>query len=451
MTKKLSGKNEEILAQINEKAAGIDIGDGEIWLAVPEGGSEEAVRCYKSYTADMKAAVAWLVSCGIETVAMEATGIYWLTLHELLEEAGLEVYVVNSRHVKNVQGRKSDIVDCQWLQQLHTYGLLSASFHPDQEIRALRTLVRHRGMLVQYQSAHIQHMQKALQLMNIKLTLVLSDIVGVTGMQIIRAIAAGETDPYLLASYRRAGCKHSQAEIAKALTGNYRQEHRFTLNQALNLYDEYGRQMAACDEALERMYAQLADQAPPPQTEAPPPNKRKRRKNQPYFDLRQYLFQVYGVDLVAVDGLDTLTVQTLLSELGTDMSKWPTVKHFASWLGLAPNHKISGGKVQSRRTQKNTNRAAHALRLAAQSLARSQTSLGHFYRQIRYRHGPAKAVTATAHKLARIIYFMLIRQEPYRPPDLVQVKEAQEKRRLAVLERKARHFGFQLTPLPDPS
>ena len=378
---------------------------------------------------------------------MEATGIYWFVFHDILEVRGIEVFVVNGRHVKNVRGRKSDIVDCQWLQQLHTYGLLNSSFHPPTEIRAIRLLVRHRSMLVRYQAAHIQHMQKALQLMNVKLTLVLSDVTGVTGMAIIRDMVAGQHNPERLAKHRRSGCKHSEVEIAKALTGNYSAEHLFTLEQALHLYDEYGRQIAACDQQLEARYQQLANQSPEVSNPAPTKKRSKRRKNQPHFDLSQYLFRIYGVDLVAVDGLDTLTVQTILSEIGTDMSKWKTVKHFAAWLGLSPNHRITGGKVKSRHTQKNSNRAAAALRVAAQSLARSQTALGHFYRQLRYRHGPAKAVTATAHKLARIIYFMLTRRTPYLPPDIEQVKAARQQRQLAQLEKKALKLGLKLTPI----
>ncbi|NER32075.1 MAG: IS110 family transposase [Symploca sp. SIO1C4] len=439
--------NQEVLAQINPHAAGVDIGDEEIWVCVPEGIVEKNVRCFKSFTVEMQEAVRWLLGCGVETVAMEATGVYWVVLHDLMEEAGIEVYVVNGRHVANTKGRKSDIVDCQWLQQLHTYGLLKSSFHPGEEIRALRTVVRQREMLIRYKAAHIQHMQKALQLMNIKLSLVLSDVTGVTGLTIIRAIVGGERDPHRLATYRQSGCKHSEEEIAKALTGNYRAEHLFTLKQAVELHDFYQEQLKACDEQLEEMYQALSQKSDVDEPLESLNKRRKRRKNQLHFELRGYLYQIYGVDLVAVDGLDTITVQTILSEIGTDMSKWKTVKHFAAWLGLSPNHRITGGKIISRRTPKNNNRVAKALRLAAQSLARSQTALGHFYRRIRAKQGPAKANTATAHKLARIIYFMLVRRTPYQPPTLERVIEARQKKKLTRLEKQARKLGLQLTPL----
>ena len=317
----------DALEQINLHAAGIDIGAEEIYVAVPKGRDEESVRSFLTFTADLQQLADWLAACGIETVAMESTGVYWIPLYEILESRSFEVYLVNARHIKNVSGRKSDVLDCQWIQQLHTYGLLQPSFRPPEQICALRSVVRHRDMLIKYRSAHIQHMQKALTLMNVRLTNVLSDITGVTGMKIIRAIVAGERNPEVLASYRHGGCAKSETEIAKSLEGYYKREHLFALKQALELYDFYDQQLHDCDVELEARY-QAFDLPDEPGTPPPEPRTSKRRKNQPHFDLAQSLYGMTGVDLTQIDGLDSLTVQDILSEIGTDMSPWPTVKHF---------------------------------------------------------------------------------------------------------------------------
>jgi len=436
----------DALEQINLNAAGIDIGAEEIYVAVPKGRDEETVRVFPTFTADLHQLADWLEACGIETVAMESTGIYWIPLYEILEARGFDVNLVNARHVKNVSGRKSDVLDCQWLQQLHTYGLLQPSFRPPERICAIRSLVRHREMLIQYRAAHIQHMQKALHLMNIQLTNVLSDITGVTGMKIIRAIVAGERNREVLASYRDKRCARSKLEIAKSLEGNYRREHMFALQQAVELYDFYAQQLQACDAELEAMYTEFE---PPDQPGTPPPDPRtsKRRKNQPYFDLAQALYRLAGVDLTAVDGLDTLTVQTILSEIGTDMSAWPTVKHFTSWLRLSPNNQVTGGKVKRRGTQPTQNRASTAFRVAAQSLARSDSARGAFYRRMRAKHGAPKAITATAHKLARTVYFMLKRREPYRDPGADYYEEQYQARTVRNLQRRAAKLGMRLEPI----
>jgi transposase len=293
------------------------------------------VRVFPTFTADLIRLAEWLKACGIETVAMEATGVYWIPLFEILEAHGFIAYLVNARHLKNVSGRKSDVLDCQWIQQLHTYGLLKPSFRPPEEIVALRSLVRHREMLVQYRSAHIQHMQKALTQMNLRLTNVLSDITGVTGLRIIRTIVDGECDGRKLAQLRDERCKKSEAEIAKSLEGHFKREHLFALKQALELYDFYERQLQACDAELEAMYQEFE---PPDDASIPPPQPRtqKRRKNQAHFDLRQALYRLTGLDLTEIDGIDALTLQKVLSETGTDMSKWPTVKHFTSWRTCVP-------------------------------------------------------------------------------------------------------------------
>ena len=366
----------DVLEQINEDAAGVDLGAEEIWVAVPHSRDAEPVRSFGTWTVELHRIAEWLTACGVQTVAMESTGIYWVPLYELLESRGFEVYLVNARHVKNVSGRKTDILDCQWIQQLHTYGLLQPSFRPPEHICAIRALVRQRKMLIQCRAAHIQHMQKALLLMNVQLTTVLSDITGVTGMKIIRAIVSGERNPHVLAGYRNVMCARSETEIAQALDGHYRREHLFALQQALELHDFYGQQLQACDVQLEALYAECE---PQPAVQVPPrPSKQKRRRNQPYFDLTTALFQMTGVDLTAVDGLDALSVQTILSEVGVDMTPWPTDKHFGSWLGLAPHNQSSGGKVKHRGTPKNSNRAATAFRVAAQSLAHNDSALGAF-------------------------------------------------------------------------
>jgi len=438
----------DALQQINLSAAGVDIGADEIYVAVPVGRDDDSVRAFGTYTVDLHEIAHWLKSCGIETVAMEATGVYWIPLYEILEGYGFDVSLINARHIKNVSGRKTDVIDCQWIQQLHTYGLLQASFRPPEHICGMRSLVRHRDMLLRYRAAHIQHIQKALELMNLKLTNVLSDITGVTGMKIIRAVLAGEHSPKVLAQYRDRRCTKSEADIAKSLEGNYKDEHLFALQQAVELFDFYSQQIRACDAQLESMYARfdLRDQ---PGT-LPPAKKRTRSKNHPDFDLAQSLYRMTGVDLTQIDGLEALSIQTILTEIGTDMSKWPTVKHFTSWLGLCPNNRVTGGQVKQRSRQKTKNRANLAFRRAAQSLARNDSALGAFYRRIRAKHGGPKAVIATAHKLARIVYFMLKRREPYQDPGADCYDQQYQARVIRHLTHRVAKLGFRLEPLgPD--
>ena len=440
----------DALDQINLNAAGVDIHKEEIFVAVPKGRDEESVRSFPSFTADLGHLADWLDSCGIETVAMESTGIYWVPLYEILEERGFEVCLVNARHIKNVPGRKSDVLDCQWIQQLHTYGLLRASFRPPEKTCSIRALVRHRDMLVRYRAGHIQHMQKALDLMNVRLTNVLSDITGVTGMKIIRDIVAGERDPHVLASYRKGNCARSEAEIAKSLEGNYKHEHLFSLKQAVDLYDIYNQQIRACDAELEALYRDFEPPQKPDETLNRPPKPRttKRRKNQAYFDLSMSLYRMVGVDLTQVDGFDALVVQKVLSEIGLDVSKWPTVKHFSSWLHISPGNEVSAGKFKRRRTLKTQNRANTALRLAAQTLARSDSALGAYYRRMRAKHGPSKANVATAHKLARIIYHLLKYREDYVDMGAEHYEAQHRERVVRSLERRAAKLGFQLQPVP---
>jgi len=439
-------KNLDALEQINLNAAGMDIGAEEVYVAVPKGRDDESVRSFPTFTADLHRLADWLGDCDIETVAMEATGVYWIPLFEILESRGFEVYLVNARHIKNVSGRKSDVLDCQWIQQLHTYGLLQPSFRPPEQICAIRSLVRHRDMLTKYRSAHIQHMQKALTVMNIRLTNVLSDITGATGMKIIRAIVAGERNPEVLASFRHNNCAKSQEEIAKSLEGYYKREQLFALKQALELYDFYDHQVRDCDTELEALYQEF-DLPDEPGTPPPSPRKGKRRKNQPHFDLAQSLYRMAGVDLTQVDGLKAIMVQNILSEIGTDMSPWPTAKHFASWLRLSPNNKITGGKVKQRGTLPSQNRVNTAFRVAAQSLARSDCALGAFLRRIRAKHGAPIAITATAHKLARIVYTMLKNRQPYHDPGASYYEEQYRLRTIRNLQRRASKLGMRLEPI----
>lgn len=439
----------ESLKQLNLNAAGVDIGDTEIWVCVPEGRDEKAVDSFGTFTCDLFAIADWLKACGVDTVAMESTSIYWVPLYEILEVKGFEVFLVNPKDLKNVSGRKTDLWDCQWIQQLHTYGLLRPSFRPAAEIVELRDLVRHRDDLFQHRASHIQHMQKALHLMNLQLDNVISDITGATGSQILRAMVNGERNPNVLAQYRDPRCQNSATVIAKSLEGNYKPTYIFQLKQALELYDFYTHQIKTCDQEIEKIYQQLPMQVDPQQEPVPQLKSRddRRLKHHPDYDLRLYLYRLAGVELTAVDGLGAVVVQTVLSETGVDMSKWPTEKHFASWLCASPNNRISGGKILSSRTRKTKNRAYHALRLAARSLHHSDSALGAFFRRMRARLGTPKAITATAHKLARIIYMMIKDQIEYVDLGADYYEQKYKEREIAKLKRKAAKLGLKVVPL----
>ncbi|MBI1802122.1 MAG: IS110 family transposase [Chloroflexi bacterium] len=433
------------LSVVNPRAAGLDIGSAEIWVAVPAERDPKPVRPFGTFTPDLYAPADWLAACGVTTVAMESTGVYWIPIYELLEARGFEVYLVNARHIKNVPGRKSDVQDCQWIQRLHSFGLLSKSFRPEDEMVVLRAYLRHRAELIEHRAAHIQHMQKALQQMNLQLTQVLKDITGLTGLQIIRAIVAGERDAVRLGQLRDPHCKHSSDQIAKALTGSYRAEHLFTLKQALSLYDAYTAQLTECDVEIERQFSALKpehdEQLPP----LDPSDKRdSHSKNGPSYDARSLLYQWLGVDLVALDGLNASSVTTLLSELGPDLEVFPTVKHFCSWLHLAPHNDISGGKVLRSRTLKAQNRAGQVFRLAARSVSRSQSAFGAYYRRLRAKHGPKIAIVATAHKIARAFYYMLKNRQPYLGPSAAQAEAREREREITRLSKKATKLGFTL-------
>jgi transposase len=432
------------LKQINLNAAGLDIGAAEIWACVPEGRDEVSVRVFQTFTIDLHALADWLAACGIDTVAMESTGVYWIPIYEILEARGFEVYLVNARHLSNVTGKKTDLLDCQWIQQLHTYGLLRASFRPEEDMVALRSYIRHRDNLIRDRATHIQRMQKALSLMNIQLNNVIRDITGETGLKIIRDIVVGQHDPVKLAQHRHPRCHSSEDDIAKALQGNYRAEHLFALQQALDLYDYYTQKVYECDGQIEAKFAAFKPQVDLEQNPLPPPKKKRNRKNDPPFDLRTALYQTCGIDLTRIDGIDAVTAHKIIAEIGLDMSPWPSVKHFTSWLGLAPNNKITGGKVISRGTKKTHNRAAQALRVVACSLAHSDCALGAFYRRLRAQKGAAIANVATAHKLARIIYFMLKNHTEYEDPGATYYQEQYRQRLIKNLKRKAEKLGFEL-------
>ncbi len=434
---------------VHPRAAGIDIGSREHWVAVTPGLDEDPVRSFHSFTTDLNALADWLEACGVETVAMESTGVYWIPLYELLEERGFEVYLVDARHARNVPGRKSDVLDCQWLEQLHRYGLLRASFRPEDSIVRLRAYLRQRERLVQLAAMHIQHMQKALTQMNLQLHHVISDISGKTGLLILRAIVQGDRDPQALAQYRDGRCRASVEVIEASLQGNYREEHVFALQQALELYDVCHEKITACDEQAEQVLASLApDDAPTP---LPPASRthRKPRGNEPRFEIRDPLHRLCGgVDLSQIEGLGPYSAMRLISEIGTDLHRWPTQKHFCSWLRLAPRTKISGGKVLDRRTPKGSPRAAGILRQAATTLRRTDTALGAFYRRMAARVGPGKAVVATARKLACIIYTMLTTGEPYQPQTTTQYERQNRTRTLRSLARRAKSLGYQIVELP---
>ena len=362
------------LSQVNLNAAGIDVGASSHFVAVPKDRWEPSVREFDAYTADLYRLADWLAECGINNVAMESTGVYWIPLFGVLEERGFEVMLVDPRRIKNVPGRKTDVLDCQWLQQLHTFGLLSGAFRPDGEVRRLRSYLRQRAMLVEYAAHHIRHMHKALTQMNVKVQHVIRDITGKTGLAIIEAIVSGERDPLNLARLRDPRIRADEATIARSLQGHWRDEHIFELTQALELYRVYQRKIAECDREIEAQLERFEDRG-----DGEPPGGKSHRvksqKNAPDFDVRSHLYRMTGVDLTRIDGVDAHTALKVVSEIGLDMTRWPTAGHFASWLGLSPNNRVTGGRVISSRTKPSANRAANALRLAANGLHRSDSAL----------------------------------------------------------------------------
>jgi transposase len=433
-----------LLKRINVNVAGIDCGSAEHFVAVPPDRDPKPVRSFQSFTPDLHRLAEWLSTCGVTSVAMESTGVYWIPLYEILEGRGIHVLLVNARHVKNVPGRKSDVSDCEWLRELHTVGLLRGSFRPEAAITVLRGYLRHRETLVQSAATHVQRMQKALVQMNLQLHLVVTDITGVTGMRILRDIVAGKTDARGLARHRDHRCQSSEAEIAAALTGNYRPEHLFALKQNLELLDTFRLQIQSCDAAIEAHLQRLAQSSNPNTVLPPPRKKRKPRVNEPQFELRPLLHQITGVDLSQIDAIGPYTALCLLGEIGTDMTRWPTEKHFTSWLTLAPQNKISGGRLLSSKTQPSANRAAAILRMAALSLGRTQTALGAYYRRLAFRVGKSKAITATARKLAILIYRTLKDGLIYKDAGADAYQAQDRSRVLRRLAQRASNLGLVL-------
>lgn len=447
---------------VNPSAAAIDIGSTMHMAAVNPDSTDTPIRAFGTFTRDLHDLARWFESCGVTSVAMESTGVYWIPAFEILEQHGLEVILVNARYAKNVPGRKTDVSDAGWLRQLHSYGLLRGSFRPVAEIATLRAYLRQRerpplavctqtaaGQRVEYAAAHIQHMQKALMEMNLQLHHVVSDITGATGMRIIRAIVAGERDPDILAGFRDVRCHSSIETIRASLVGNDRDEHIFALTQSLDLYDFYQAKMLECDRKLEAAIAALEIKAASPPGLPPKARVKTRQVNAPSFDLRAALYGVIGVDLTQIHGLGPSLALKLVGECGTDLRAWPSAKHFTSWLCLAPGNKISGGKLLSSRTRRSSSRAAALLRLAAVTIGRSDTALGAFYRRLSSRVGKQKAVTATARKIAVLFYNTLRFGMTYIDPGAAAYEERHRSRVLANLHRRAKSLGFTLAPVPD--
>ncbi len=434
------------LPPLNLNAAGIDVGNAEHFVAVPPNRDPEPVRRFDCFTVDLHRLADWLQSCNIDTVVIESTGSYWIPLYQLLEARGFTVKLVNAHHVKNVPGRKSDVQDCQWLQKLETFGLLKNSYRPPSEIAVLRTYWRQRDNLVKSASTCIQHMQKALTEMNIQLANVISDISGVTGLKIIRAILDGERNPHKLAQLKDYRIRSSQDHIAKSLHGDWREELLFVLHQSLQMYETYHRQIADCDRAIQAHLQTLDNKTDTKAPSLPPSTSWKPRGNAPRFDLRSELYRIAGVDLTSIDGIDVMTASVVISEVGVDVSPWETEKRFTSWLALAPDNQITGGKVIKRGTKRVKNRAAHALRMAASTLLHSKSALGANYRRLRARVGPAKAITAIAHKLARIIYRMLKYGQHYTDKGMQYYESKYREQRLRWLHKQAKQFNMQLVP-----
>lgn len=436
---------------IHPFAAGIDIGSRFHVVAVSPELCDEPVQTFQAFTSDLQRMADWLVATGTKTVVMESTGVYWVAAYEVLESRGLDVVLANAREARAVPGRKSDVNDAQWLQRLHACGLLRASFRPGRDIAELRAYLRAREKHTDYAAAHIQHMQKALTFMNLQLHHVIATITGVTGMRIIRAIVAGERDPDKLAAMRDVRCKESAETIRSALVGNYQPEHVFALKQALALYDFYRQCIDECDAEIERTVAALNVARHIPEAPMPKAKHRTKQPSDPNFDVRTAMYQLAGTDLTQIHGIGPFLALRLIGECGTDLSRWPTAKHFTSWLTLSPGCKISGGKVLSAHTRKTSSRITMALRLVAVTVGKSNTAFGAFYRRLAARIGNAKAVTATARKIAVLFYNAMRYGLDYRDPGADHDEQQYRDRVVKQLHRRAAQFGFALLPQDSPA
>jgi transposase len=455
--KRQINSEDSTLEVVHPNAAGIDIGNESHFVAIPPDRDPVPIREFGSWTADLYEMASWLKDHGIQTVAMQSTGVYWIAAQEVLEQAGLEVYLVNARGTKNLPGRKSDVQECDWLRKLHTYGLLKNSSRPPEAIRAVRTIWRQRDRLVKESARAVQQMQKALTTMNVQLANTISDISGVTGQAILRAIVAGIRDPWKLAKLRDKRIVASEDEIAHSLQGNWREDVLFELQQVIEAYDFYQKQMAACDQELKKYITEVPNCAIiekhnlPKDASALPTSKpscrsKTQRKSQLGFDLAAELQRTIGVDLTRIDGIDVITAQVIFSEIGPNFSAFPDENHFASWLTLAPQRDISGGKVIRHIPATGRQRVATALRMAAQSLSRSNSYLGARYRQLRMRLDGPKAVKAMARYLACLVYRMVTKGQAYIDHGAAYYEsKRQEKERIA-LQRRATTLGLKLVP-----
>jgi transposase len=453
-SERTKGKEEvrpfEGLSKVNQNAAGVDIGATEIVACVSDGEEVQLVKAFGNYTVDLHAICEWFRKYGIQTVAMESTGVYWIPLFEELERQGFECLLISSRSLRRVAGQKTDVEDAQWIQTLHSYGLLKGSFRPQADLVALRTLLRHRAQLLEHRAPHIQHMQKALLQMNIQLSQAVTDVMGVTGQKIIRAVVAGMRKPEELATFREPGCKHSREEIAKALTGTWREEHLYVLKQSLELYDFYTEKIEACDAEINRQYGMTRPDWGDGELPVVPDKKRHAHsKNAPKEsrEIRTHLYRINGVDLSLVDGMGVSLAQTVTMEVGSNVGeKFPSEKHFCAWLGLAPKHDISGGKVLNNKTLKTRNRAGQAFRMAANSVKKADCPFGVLYRRLRSRLGPAQATVATAHAIARVVYKMLKYKVEYDPLSVNEYQKQYEEQQVKYMKKRAAKFGYQLVP-----
>lgn len=435
-------KLERTLPVMRSNAGGIDIGATEIFVAVPAERADPSVRSFATFTQDLHEAADWLQQCHVNTVAMESTGVYWIPLFQILESRGIEVHLVNAQHVHHVPGRKSDVLDCQWLQYLHSVGLLRASFRPEQAVCEIRSLMRHRESLVQMACVHVQHMHKSMDQMNLQIHHVISDITGVTGLAIVDAIVAGNTDPHELAKLRDYRIKASMETVAKSLVGDYRPEHVFTLKQSLLAYRYYQQLIATCDQEIqqriESFQSQNGSSNDPSSTISGTPVIRHS------FDLRTHLERLFGVDLTAIPGLEVLGIQTIFSEIGADLSDFPTADSFCSWLNLCPKDGTSAGRRIHATKIKTKNRVTQVFRMAAQAVNRSKSYLGAYYRSQRARHGALKAIKNTAHKLARIFYHLVTTRQPYDETIFAKLETRRQQRRIHKLQNLAKQMGFSL-------
>lgn len=431
-TQTMLTKNNQ-LAMVNPNVAGIDVGAKSIFVCAGHSDGSQEVREFSTFTVDLKSMVTWLQKLGVKSVAMESTGVYWIPSYDLLAEAGLEVFLVNPRTIKAINRKKTDVEDCQWIQQLHSYGLLKGSFRPGDDGVTFRGYVRQRQRLTQDSSIQIQLMHKSLAQMNVQLNQVLSDIAGTTGLDIIRAIVAGERDPQKLAKLRHVNCRRKEADIAKALEGNYRSELVFALKQALEAYEFFQKQIALCDQKIKEFLKDDNDNTPGSSDGL-----------EDHEKMAAELERILDVDLTKIPGLETRLLLQIIAEIGTDMGKWQSKKHFTAWLGLCPNNKISGGKILDSRTSRITNKAAQAFRMAANTLYRSKSFVGAYLRRMRSRIGTAKAITATAHKLARILYIMISEKKQFVEYGQDAYERQYKERALAKVKRKAAEFGYEL-------